>query len=428
MKKLILIFSLTLALAAQDMSQIGAGDPKNVFEGGIGVATINGKTYTTFTLTPELTLGNFGMGFNLELMFDNDGGFEFRDDMYKNGAGWLRAIRYIRYGHKGDDIYARVGSIDNGILGNGFLMFHYTNASNYDERKMGLLFDYDFENFGFETVYSNFGRPEIFGLRGYYRPLTESDIPILNTLEVGATLVTDSYNKKVTGFTIGGDDILEDDAITAFGVDVGVMVLDYDYLKSKVYFDMGSISNYGSGSALGTSFIIPDVLSLFEFGIKYEMRWLGDEFAPNLFNTGYEALRASNGVTNYLKSISSTSGHFSELAMSVLKFITVRGNYSKIHGNPAGGVFYAEAIVPEMSSFEISATYSKVALDSFDDAFRADERAVAELNLGYQINTYLFFTTTYRHNWILVDDEDNGGTKLKAQKTVIPQVKFRFNF
>lgn len=428
MKRMLILFTSLAMLAAQDMSQIGAGEDKNVFEGGLGVASIDGKTYTTFTLSPEFSFGKFGVGLNLELMFDNEGGFEFRDDMYDDGAGWLRVIRYVRYGRKGDEMYARLGTIDNGLLGNGFLMFHYNNASNYDNRKIGLQFDYDFENFGFESIYSNFGRPEIFGLRGYYRPLTESDIPILNTLEIGTTVVTDSYNKKFLGTSIEGDNVYEDDQLTAFGVDIGVKVLDYEYLKSKVYFDLGSISNHGSGSALGTSFIIPDVFGLLEFGAKYELRWLGDEFAPNLFNAGYEALRASHGVSSYLESIGSTSGHFSELALSLAKFVTVRGNYSKVHGNAAGGVFFAEASIPEISAFEASATYSKIQLDSFDEAFTADERAVAEFNLGYQINSYLLFTTTYRHNWILVPDEDTGGTRLKAQKTVIPQIKFRFNF
>jgi hypothetical protein len=279
MKNFLITLILFASLSAQNMSQIGSGEDKNVFEGGLGVASINGKTYTTFTLSPEFSFGKIGVGLNLELMFDNEGGFEFRDDMYKNGAGWLRVVRYVRYGRKGDGMFARLGTIDNGVLGNGFLMFHYNNASNYDERKIGLQFDYDFEDFGFETIYSNFGRPEIFGLRGYYRPLTESSIPILNTLELGATLITDSYNKKFNS----ADSTFSDDNITAFGLDIGVMVLDYDYLKSKLYFDLGSISNHGSGSALGTSFIIPEVLGLFEFGAKYELRWLGDGFAPNLF-------------------------------------------------------------------------------------------------------------------------------------------------
>ena len=166
-------------------------DEMNQFQGGLGVTWIDGQSYTTFSISPDLSFGNFGVGLNIELLFNNEGGFEFRKQGWDKGAGILRAIRYLRYGWKHNPVYVRVGTLDNATLGHGFLMWHYTNESNYDARKIGLEFDLDFERFGFESVYSNFGYLEIAGGRLYYRPLYGLKIPVIKNLEFGATYITD---------------------------------------------------------------------------------------------------------------------------------------------------------------------------------------------------------------------------------------------
>ena len=171
-KKLVFTFLTVLFTFSYLFSQdIMEEDEMNQFQGGLGVTWIDGQSYTTFSITPDFSFGNFGIGLNIELLFDNKDGFKFRKEGWNQGTKILRAIRYLRYGWKHNPVYARIGTLDNATLGHGFLMWHYSNESNYDERKIGLEFDLDFDSWGFETGTSNLGKLEIIGGRLYFRPL-----------------------------------------------------------------------------------------------------------------------------------------------------------------------------------------------------------------------------------------------------------------
>ena len=82
---------LLSGLSAQSMF-FEQGDESN-FEAGLGVTNIDGKSYTTFSITPDITIGKFGIGLNIELLFDNSGGWSFRKTGWDDGAGVLRATR-----------------------------------------------------------------------------------------------------------------------------------------------------------------------------------------------------------------------------------------------------------------------------------------------------------------------------------------------
>jgi hypothetical protein len=419
MKKLAFLFALVFTFYSQDISSIGDKD-KNEINSGLGLAWIDGEPFYSFSISPDLSFGNFGVGVNIELFFNKDG--DLRTDMYDSGASWLRIIRYIRYGYKGDTFYSRFGSIDNGMLGNGFLMFHYNNASNYENRKMGIVFDIDFENYGFESIYSNFGRPEILGLRGYYRPLAEQEIPVVNTLEVGFSYITDmnANPNDTTGF--------KDDNISAFGFDIGFYPFKTDIFKWKVYFDYAKYSSFGSGTALGTSFMMPNLLGgNLQLGVKYERRLINDQFIPSLFNMSYELVR-EKGASAALRDASSVNGNFGELAINVFNAVIIKGNYFKPDGSNNEGVFYSDVNLPELSeSFQFSARYSKIQLDGLNDLFNLDERSVAEIEFGYALNTFLYLTTIYRVNWVS-EENDLGDVIYKSQKTIIPQLSFKYSF
>lgn len=124
---------------------------QNTMMGGLGITWIDDQPYTTITLAPEFAFGKFGVGFYLQLLMDNNNNFKLRKDEYKGGVGVLRAIRYVRYGKKYDPLYVRAGMLELASLANGFLMWNYNNASNYDKRKLGLAFDADLGVVGFES-------------------------------------------------------------------------------------------------------------------------------------------------------------------------------------------------------------------------------------------------------------------------------------
>ena len=138
--------------------------------GGLGLSSIDGRSYFTLNIRPELAFGKFGMGLDHMLRFDSETG-DLRAQDWDNSYHWFRVLRYVRYGYKQnpDPVYTRLGALDNARLGHGFIMNYYNNQMIYDERKLGLEFDYDFGIGGFELMTSNLGRGEIFGGRLYYR-------------------------------------------------------------------------------------------------------------------------------------------------------------------------------------------------------------------------------------------------------------------
>ena len=155
MRKLILcmlmcIFLVTITFGQNFENPFRDPDQNSVM-GGLGITWIDGQPYTTITLAPELVFGKIGVGFYVQLLMDNNNEFKLRKDEYEDGVGILRAIRYVRYGHKYDPFYARVGTLEMAFLANGFLMWNYNNASNYDKRKIGLAVDMDFGKYGFES-------------------------------------------------------------------------------------------------------------------------------------------------------------------------------------------------------------------------------------------------------------------------------------
>lgn len=313
-------------------------DEMNQFQGGLGVTWIDGQSYTTFSISPDLSFGKFGIGLNIELLFNNEGGFEFRKQGWDKGAGILRAIRYLRYGYKHNPVYVRVGTLDNATLGHGFLMWHYSNESNYDERKIGLEFDLDFDQFGFETVNSNFGNLEILGGRLYYRPLHTTKIPVIKNLEFGATYVTDEAEPDSNG--VGG-------GISAWGLDVGLPVIQSDLFYTTLYYDFAKINNFGNGSAVGVEFGFPDVFGLLRLSANVEKRFLGKEFLPSYFNALYELERELDKKT-LLSLAQKTEGIFGQLAASILGKLKILGSYQRLNGVENSGLLHFETRLSDL--------------------------------------------------------------------------------
>ena len=100
----LLVVSLLFSgmLPAQGFRDVYNYPTQNTMMGGIGITWIDDQPYTTLTLAPEFSLGKFGVGIYLQLLMDNENNFKLRQDEFKDGAGYLRAIRYVRFGHKYD--------------------------------------------------------------------------------------------------------------------------------------------------------------------------------------------------------------------------------------------------------------------------------------------------------------------------------------
>ncbi|HTR80641.1 MAG TPA: hypothetical protein VMM58_03355, partial [Bacteroidota bacterium] len=341
---------LSQAALAQKSSMPSSAtkDPSSI-TGGLGMTWINGQPYYLINIAPDLSFGKFGVGLDLNLDISSKD-HKIRKEDFDETYDYVRIIRYLRWGHKGDEVYARLGTLDYSQLGHGFIMYLYNNSPSYDDRRLGTEFDLNFGKYGFETVYSDFARAGVFGLRGYVNPLqytTLRTVPILGGMQIGATWAGDMReDSKDTGIDTTGGVVkkLNSGGMNVVGADIGFPLLHVPMVSSTLYADYAKILSFGSGEAIGLQTNFSGV-GIFNFFTKFERRFTGDHFIANYFDTFYELDRYQLSGTSFsskaqlLNSITSPGpGYFGDLTVDILGKLQLRGTYSKLDHYDTSGV------------------------------------------------------------------------------------------
>lgn len=172
-------------------------------QAGYGTVTIGDVQWQRLSFRPDIPIGKFGMGLDLELLLDNTGkissdGWDFSSES-KSWDTVLRKIYYVRYGKPSDKFFIRAGALDNVTLGYGLIMDGYRNTLNYPgDKKVGLQFalrDVGTFGLGVEGMVNSFGDLQydgaVVGMRVSARPFKPSGMPILKKVTIGATAVRD---------------------------------------------------------------------------------------------------------------------------------------------------------------------------------------------------------------------------------------------
>jgi hypothetical protein len=433
---LALLSSTTLAQKSP-ATPAGKADPSSI-TGGVGLTWIDGKAYYLVSIAPELAFGKFGIGLDLNLRISSEDQ-KVRPGDFDGG----RFVRYVRWGHKGDDIYARVGVLDYSKLGHGSIMYQYKNSPSYDDRRLGSEFDLNFEKFGFETVYGDFARAGVVGLRGYVKPMqflpAVASIPIIGGLEIGATwasdLRSDSRDTIVNTTTPPIPVFLSKQnlgAMSVVGFDLGLPLLRIPTVSSTLYFDYAKIINFGSGTSLGleTKFSGMGILTI---DTKLERRWNGDQYTSNYFNTFYELERYQlNGIVLQSKAqqlahtILPGPGVFGDLLVDVLGTVQVRGTYSKLDNIDTSGVLHlGTSLGDKIPLVVVDAGYDKRNIKDSKDVFTLDERSLLYANVGYKPYSFMIVSILYTWTFKPVPDA-SGNSHYESQKQVTPKVSFVF--
>lgn len=439
-KTFAVIFLLTSVLInAQFSSNLKPNE--GLMQGGFGLNWVDGQPFYSFRITPEFGFANFGIGLDLNLAVDSKG--NFRKENYNEFTDYLSIIRYARYGHKHDPIYVKVGALDYTTLGHGSIMYMYNNSPTFDARKIGVQFDMDFNEFGFESVYGNFAQAGVFGLRGYVRPLkltSAKSIPVISNLEVGVSFVTDfDKNAGVIAGTIdtltGKFKSLKDEgSVNIIGFDLGLPIIRTDMLNLEVYYDFVKIMNFGSGSTAGIKAELSG-LGLVTLGAKLERRFNGDEFIPSYFNALYETERfnydhATGQVRSkvaMLKGLKSSAGNgfFGELEANVVDLFRVVGSYERLDKEPKSGALHMTAeVVPKDLPFITRAGYDKINIENEKDLFTLDDRSYLFVELGYKPYSFMIVSMVYNWTYTPLRDKDKNIIGYKPQKWVEPRVSF----
>ncbi|MBN2626859.1 MAG: hypothetical protein JXA95_09360 [Spirochaetales bacterium] len=292
---------------------------------GLGVQTFNDGpddteiSYQKIGLIPEFAIGKWGVALDLSFHFRSGTGNEFilfrqqdwvPDDNSFNS--WLQLYLskfvYLRYGHKGDPLYAHFGSIANATLGTGFIMGGYANTMFVpDQRLLGLALDVDgalvnFPLVGFESIVGNLAAWDVVGTRVYFRPfLLASDNTILQNMQAGITVAADRdpayreefftelpyYSSDAKGnLTSSVEDVL------LYGADIIQPLVSTDILNLAVFAAYAAQPGTGSNNKTATGEMIGVGGRLIKV-IPYtaQIRFLGENFIPTFFDTTYDLYR-----------------------------------------------------------------------------------------------------------------------------------------
>lgn len=411
-------------------------DPNSI-TGGLGLTWIDGEAYYLISIAPELAFGNFGLGLDLNLHISSTD-HKLRKEDFDETYDYARIIRYLRWGHKGDEIYARLGVLDYAQLGHGFIMYLYNNSPSYDDRRLGTEFDLNFGKYGLETVYSDFAGAGVFGLRGYVRPLqytTLAAVPILGGMEVGATWAGDMRpNSKDTRDTVinGIPRSVNDGTMNVVGADIGFPLVRVPTVSSTLYADFAEIVSFGSGEAVGlqTNFTGLGLVNLFT---KFERRFTGDKFIANYFDTFYELDRYelsgavfSSKAQQLDRTNSPGPGYFGDLTVAVLGRIQIRGMYSKLDRVDTSGTLHVGTSTGSLLPVVIvDAGYDKKEIKNTKDLFTLDERSQLYASVGYKPYPFMIVSTLYLWTFVPVTDA-NGNTHYATQKRIQPKISITF--
>ena len=161
-----------------------------------GTLTVDGKTWTRLSFTPEVSFGKLGVGFNLELFMDQNQNLSTRGwdfDTRRNGLeSVLRKFDYVRWDHPGAPFYARLGTLEGIDLGYGLVASGFGNMARYpDYKELGLdvqFNDWTAVGLDVEVVANNVqdlqnGGP-VTAFKVGLRPLKPLGIPVLGGLVV----------------------------------------------------------------------------------------------------------------------------------------------------------------------------------------------------------------------------------------------------
>ncbi len=441
MKKLLFGIALLLFISTAypqiDQYQYPRPGQGNI-DGGLGLNWIDGQLYYRLHFFPELSLGNFGVGLDLNLDIDKNG--NLRKEDYNQLSDYLSIIRYIRYGMKHDPLYIKLGALDYYTLGHGSILYQYNNSPSIDNRKIGLVTDIDFGDFGFESIYSTFAEAGVVGIRGYIRPLkftSLGDVPILGNLEVGGTYAGDfnKYSGIVFGPWGGAPLPYQENkgSMQIVGLDLGLPIIRSSLLDLQLYTDYAKIINFGSGVSAGIQ-IDMNGLGILNASAKLERRFNQAHYMPSYFNSLYEIQRyngeAFTSKATLLANITDPdNGVFGELSLHFMGLLDVTGSYQRLDKTPNSGILHMVANVsPQGFSLVARAGYDKLNIGNESQLFKVDDNSYMYFELGYKPNPYMIVSLRYNWTFTPVRDANNNIIDYKPQKRIEPRVSFVFPF
>ncbi len=448
----ILLIALSLFAPTVSAQDSEGNDKAFQMNGAVGASVINGVTYQYFTLRPDISIWKFGLGLDLSFYFDAEG--NLREEDWDETSDYIDKLYYIRFGHSGDPLYVRAGSLSPITLGYGLIMRRYTNSIEWPQvRRVGMQMEVNAGPIKVEGLFNNFRELETPGLIG---GRISYALPIVLPIAVGATFVRDGnqylgaadedndgimdrqdqfpgkkddehieWLRTVVGLELyqierlieSGDlpDILNpptniadlEESVSVWGVDAGMPLLNTDIMSFWVYAQMAQIVNYGRGyTPLG---------AMFNFGPLHasgEYRIFEKEFMSDFFNMGYETERVvwNEDSAVYLTKedkligLSAAQGFYADAGVNIFNLIDIFASYSQMgyDGEKPGKSFYSLASLNTEFVPKLSVAEAYFQQPNADKLFNYDSDGTI---LGYKVGfdmgsglTLMYDNKTIYHN------------------------------
>ncbi len=282
------------------------------FDGTVEVnySVFNHEPFTQFIFIPELTFGkiNFGFGFIFPVEFNYDN--KFRLVEYNSIQAIIGKIYYIQYGFPEEQAFAfKISKLEDYTLGHGLILHRYNNNLFYPEiRKLGLRASLKISGIDFQVILGDVYTQSVLGgrLAFNFGKALKSNSKILNSFEIGATVVSDINPKRrniieansPTDHTI----VLKSEsssAVLEYGFDFSLGLIHSDYFNFNLYAEFAKITIAGEGFGYGFfGTVLPKSLAL---NYKFQFRHFFNSFSPSYFNTLYDVYRSSkvDSIKNY---------------------------------------------------------------------------------------------------------------------------------
>lgn len=260
------------------------------------------KTWNRLGFEPDLSFGPFGLGLDLSLRFQLSSLSGDAIEIYQGdwvpdyeGSGksfldlYLPKIMYLRYGLRGDPLYAKFGSIEDFTLGNGFIVGNYANTRFLPgQRLFGMQFNLDGQLFGFpylgiELLAGNVAQFDVVGGRLYARPLVDTGLPLLEDLQVGATAAVDTKPELY----IPEADQAGLDTVAIYGADLFLPIVKSQAFPLAAFSELAFQPKGRTGFMIGAG---GRLIGLITYGAQ--IRAMSAGFIPNYFDANYDLFRS----------------------------------------------------------------------------------------------------------------------------------------
>ncbi|MEI8134699.1 MAG: hypothetical protein WCH46_06420 [bacterium] len=427
----------------------------NGIGGGLGASIFKGKPYLLLNAASQFEAWQTAaIAIDGYVRIGSDG--KLRKEDFDDWYDALRWINYIRVGHPGEDLYARIGGLSNVTLGHGTIVDNYSNNSSYDDRKVGLIGRLDMGLFGGEAFTSDvlLNKGLIAG-RGFVRPF--QIIPILGknwffkNVDIGATASYDfdpqavriipnhaPYVLHISDSSGIRDSVIKDSAtisspLTIYGVDATILGWQSQNVEGRVYGDFVDIVNFNHGFVFGarSSFLIDSTTFI---DLRIERYLFKNHFLPNYYNSFYERDRFNDDVdtvsyiTKATRLADTASGYGNGFKFgSFFNFsdrVQLGITYAHLDNLPYADLLQIGLTFPHIWwKFYGAIDYQRRNINGPKDYFGFDQNTLASAKLSAQPFKFIILNLVAR--WTFTRDANN---HVSTQSMIEPKVVFIARF